>query len=142
MSSIAGCCSLREWWLTSGWGNGVGVQGLVVIGDELLSGMVEDVNGRFLCRELHALGWRTSRVGGPPTPAPSIAGSWLHPVTTFTGVVCRMQPGSPCGEPWYIYFGWGACSGGVSRPCRCAGGRRAGRGGGDRGGGSRGVGGV
>lgn len=35
---------------------------LVMVGDELLSGRVEDANARFLCRELHALGWHTSRV--------------------------------------------------------------------------------
>ena len=54
------CVSCAHAWLGV-----VGLQGLVLIGDELLSGMVEDCNGRFLCRELHALGWRTSRVGLP-----------------------------------------------------------------------------
>ena len=36
---------------------------IVVVGDEILSGKVEDCNSRLLCRELHALGWRVLRVG-------------------------------------------------------------------------------
>lgn len=31
---------------------------IVVVGDEILTGKVEDCNSRLLCRELHALGWR------------------------------------------------------------------------------------
>lgn len=34
---------------------------LVIIGDELLSGKVDDVNTHFICRELHALGWQVSK---------------------------------------------------------------------------------
>lgn len=36
--------------------------GLLIIGDEILSGKVEDVNARFLSAELRALGWRVDRV--------------------------------------------------------------------------------
>lgn len=35
--------------------------GLVIIGDEILSAKVEDVNMRFLCSELRAMGWRVER---------------------------------------------------------------------------------
>lgn len=35
---------------------------LVIIGDEILSGKVEDVNTPFLCRELHAIGWQIAKV--------------------------------------------------------------------------------
>jgi hypothetical protein len=37
----------------------------VVVGDEILAARVEDVNTRFLCRELRALGWRVCRVRRP-----------------------------------------------------------------------------
>lgn len=36
--------------------------GLVIIGDEILSAKVEDVNTPFLCGELRALGWRVNKV--------------------------------------------------------------------------------
>lgn len=36
--------------------------GLLIIGDEILSAKVEDVNTRFLCRELRSIGWRVSKV--------------------------------------------------------------------------------
>lgn len=35
--------------------------GLLLIGDEILSAKVEDVNMRFLCSELRAIGWRVDR---------------------------------------------------------------------------------
>ena len=35
---------------------------LVIIGDELLSGKVDDINTPFLCRELHAIGWQIAKV--------------------------------------------------------------------------------
>ncbi len=35
---------------------------LVIIGDEILSGKVDDVNTPFLCRELHAIGWQIAKV--------------------------------------------------------------------------------
>ena len=35
---------------------------LLIIGDEILSGKVEDINSRFLCRELFLLGWRVCKV--------------------------------------------------------------------------------
>lgn len=38
--------------------------GLLIIGDEILSAKVEDVNTRFLCQELRAIGWRVGKVGG------------------------------------------------------------------------------
>ncbi len=46
---------------------------IVVVGDEILSGRVEDVNTRFLCMQLRDLGWQVSRVrlqSGPPPPPP------------------------------------------------------------------------
>ncbi|PSC67404.1 FAD synthase [Micractinium conductrix] len=36
--------------------------GLLIIGDEILSAKVEDVNTRFLCQELRAIGWRVGKV--------------------------------------------------------------------------------
>jgi molybdopterin-biosynthesis enzyme MoeA-like protein len=38
------------------------VAGIVVIGDEMLSGKVEDTNTPFLCRELHKIGWTVRKV--------------------------------------------------------------------------------
>ncbi|KAK9840250.1 hypothetical protein WJX74_006136 [Apatococcus lobatus] len=35
---------------------------IIIVGDEILSGKVEDVNTRFLCAELRSLGWEVSRV--------------------------------------------------------------------------------
>lgn len=35
---------------------------LLIIGDEILSAKVEDVNTRFLCAELRAIGWRVCKV--------------------------------------------------------------------------------
>ena len=35
---------------------------IIIVGDEILSGKVEDVNTRFLCTELRSLGWQVSRV--------------------------------------------------------------------------------
>lgn len=46
---------------------------IVVIGDELLSGKVEDVNARFLCRELRSLGWQVVRVVFVPDDVDEIA---------------------------------------------------------------------
>lgn len=39
------------------------VAGIVVIGDEMLSGKVEDTNTPFLCKELHRIGWTVRKVG-------------------------------------------------------------------------------
>jgi 3'-phosphoadenosine 5'-phosphosulfate sulfotransferase (PAPS reductase)/FAD synthetase len=36
---------------------------LVIVGDELLSAKVEDLNTRFLCSELRAAGWKVCKVG-------------------------------------------------------------------------------
>ncbi|EFJ40692.1 hypothetical protein VOLCADRAFT_99481 [Volvox carteri f. nagariensis] len=46
---------------------------IVIIGDELLSGKVEDVNARFLCRELRSLGWQVTRVVFVPDDVDEIA---------------------------------------------------------------------
>ncbi|KAG2443340.1 hypothetical protein HYH02_009404 [Chlamydomonas schloesseri] len=46
---------------------------IVVVGDELLSGKVDDVNARFLCRELRALGWQVLRVVFVPDAVDDIA---------------------------------------------------------------------
>lgn len=35
---------------------------LLIIGDEILSAKVEDINTKFLCSELRAIGWRVSKV--------------------------------------------------------------------------------
>ena len=35
---------------------------LVIMGDEILAGRVDDINTPFLCRELHALGWQVAKV--------------------------------------------------------------------------------
>eukprot|EP00887_Chlorella_sp_A99_P006739 scaffold3.g6739.t1 len=40
--------------------------GLVIIGDEILSAKVEDVNTPFLCGELRALGWRVNKARAAP----------------------------------------------------------------------------
>lgn len=39
------------------------VAGLVVVGDEILSGKVEDSNIRFLCTKLYEIGWTVRKVG-------------------------------------------------------------------------------
>lgn len=44
---------------------------IITIGDELLSGKVEEQNARFLARELFALGWRLAKA--PPSPP---LGAW------------------------------------------------------------------
>ena len=31
---------------------------LLIIGDEILAGKIEETNSSFLCRELYAIGWR------------------------------------------------------------------------------------
>ena len=41
----------------------------VVVGDEILAARVEDVNTRFLCRELRALGWRVCKARPHASPA-------------------------------------------------------------------------
>ncbi|GIL61337.1 hypothetical protein Vafri_15809 [Volvox africanus] len=46
---------------------------IVIIGDELLSGKVEDVNARFLCREIRSLGWQVTRVVFVPDDVDEIA---------------------------------------------------------------------
>eukprot|EP00210_Caulerpa_lentillifera_P001702 g1636.t1 len=46
---------------------------LIIIGDELVSGKVEDVNVAFLCRELRTLGWRVNRVVFVPDEIEAIA---------------------------------------------------------------------
>ena len=35
---------------------------LLIIGDEILAGKVDDTNSSYLCRELYALGWRVVKV--------------------------------------------------------------------------------
>ncbi|HGY92675.1 MAG TPA: competence/damage-inducible protein A [Planctomycetes bacterium] len=47
--------------------------GIVVIGNEVLSGKVEDINSTFLMKELHALGGRVERVAIIPDVANDIA---------------------------------------------------------------------
>ena len=42
-------------------GLGTPTAGLVVVGDEILSAKVDDLNMRFLCAELRGLGWRVER---------------------------------------------------------------------------------
>ena len=34
---------------------------LLIIGDEILAGKIEDTNSCFLCRELYAIGWRVAK---------------------------------------------------------------------------------
>lgn len=38
--------------------------GVIIVGDEILAAKVEDVNTRFLCKELRVAGWRVCKVGG------------------------------------------------------------------------------
>ncbi|GBF98909.1 FAD synthase [Raphidocelis subcapitata] len=47
--------------------------GLVVVGDEILSGKVTDVNTPFLCRELRSIGWVVSKVVMVPDEVAAIA---------------------------------------------------------------------
>lgn len=37
--------------------------GIVIVGDEILSGKVEDSNIRFLCQKLYEIGWTVRKVG-------------------------------------------------------------------------------
>ncbi|PNH11162.1 putative FAD synthase [Tetrabaena socialis] len=46
---------------------------IVVVGDELLSGKVEDVNARFLCKELRSMGWQVARVVFVPDASNEVA---------------------------------------------------------------------
>lgn len=51
----------------------------VIIGDEILSAKVEDVNTRFLCSELRSIGWQVCRVSGPRARLPALfVDSQLH----------------------------------------------------------------
>ncbi|GIL79130.1 hypothetical protein Vretifemale_8518 [Volvox reticuliferus] len=65
---------------------------IVIIGDELLSGKVEDVNARFLCRELRSLGWQVTRVVFVPDDVDEIASAVralaavVHVVLTAGGI--------------------------------------------------------
>lgn len=36
--------------------------GIVIVGDEILSGKIADVNSGYLARELHSIGWQVLRV--------------------------------------------------------------------------------
>lgn len=38
---------------------------LLIIGDEILAGKIEDTNSCFLCRELYAIGWRVAKARIP-----------------------------------------------------------------------------
>ncbi|KAG2492852.1 hypothetical protein HYH03_009006 [Edaphochlamys debaryana] len=46
---------------------------IVIVGDELLSGKVEDVNARYLCRELRSMGWQVLRIVFVPDTVDEIA---------------------------------------------------------------------
>ena len=35
---------------------------LIIVGDEIVTGRVGDTNTRFLCQELHAIGWHVAKV--------------------------------------------------------------------------------
>ena len=64
---------------------------IIIVGDEILSGRVEDVNTRFLCSEMRSLGWEVSRVG------PSQECITLHErngkISRLVGRhICRMPP--------------------------------------------------
>lgn len=47
--------------------------GVLIVGDEILSGKVSDLNAPFLCRELRALGWVVARVVAVPDDVAAIA---------------------------------------------------------------------
>eukprot|EP00878_Enallax_costatus_P028716 GHUV01031051.1.p1 GENE.GHUV01031051.1~~GHUV01031051.1.p1 ORF type:complete len:571 (+),score=152.40 GHUV01031051.1:434-2146(+) len=49
------------------------VAGIVVIGDEILSGKVEDTNTPFLCKKLHDIGWTVCKVSFVPDDIAVIA---------------------------------------------------------------------
>ena len=38
---------------------------IIIVGDEILNGKVGDTNTRFLCQELHAIGWQVGKVSLP-----------------------------------------------------------------------------
>lgn len=42
--------------------------GLLLIGNELLSGKVVDCHAHLICREAHAIGWRVAKVSGVTSP--------------------------------------------------------------------------
>lgn len=65
VSKLASCSS-RE-------GLRSGTAALAIIGDEMLSGKVEDANGHFLCQQLHALGWRVARLQMLPDDVATIS---------------------------------------------------------------------
>jgi hypothetical protein len=61
--------------------------GILIVGDEILSGKVQDSNITFLCRELHRIGWVVSKVRDAPHTTrgplwegqPSDAALWHRP---------------------------------------------------------------
>jgi molybdenum cofactor synthesis domain-containing protein len=66
--------------------------GIVIIGNEILSGKVEDVNSPYLCRELRALGVEVKRVSVIPDDVDAIAMEALslsnaHDIVITTGGV-------------------------------------------------------
>ena len=46
---------------------------IVIIGDEILSGKVADVNSGFLAKELHRLGWSVNKIVVVPDNVDTIA---------------------------------------------------------------------
>lgn len=46
---------------------------LAIVGDEILSGKVEDANTNFLCQQLHCMGWKVTRVAVLPDDVSSIS---------------------------------------------------------------------
>lgn len=59
---------------------------LLIIGDEILAAKVQDKNTSFLCAQLHAVGWKVSKVGA------GLSGDFLDPI------VCTLDPTA-----------WGGC---------------------------------
>ena len=60
---------------------------IVLIGDELLTGKVGDVNLRFLCRQLRAAGWRVGRASVVPDDVDAVAAEVADTMRAYDAVL-------------------------------------------------------
>ena len=99
------------------------------MGDEILSGKVEDVNSGLLCRELHALGWRVLRVRCQAASRAAVACPGMRPAVRARGSArrcagCQQRAaflpwGGVCCPAWP--HSTPACYQGCMQPARSAG---------------------
>src|ERR1700720_4839059 len=72
---------------------------LVVVGNEILSGKVQDSNAYFAARELRKIGVALSRIATIPAELPLIAAEVAHCSRNFDFVITSGGVGPPPGDP-------------------------------------------